>query len=221
MMEVHPWPRPKLFAEEIGDLAALPDPACLLDAHGTILFANERWAHFGQENGGGSAFASDSFVGTSWKDHVSGRSPRELFGLLLERALQGLGKGPNGSVIQISECNSPDRARLTATRFERVVVSPGGLVGVSLVSEVLRDRPVAEVYAPSARGAMSYRGATGLVVQCSCCRRVRRPDEPDEWDFVPVLVAVTPPDARFDHCPLCLALHGAPEVSLDAVEEAG
>ncbi len=78
------------------------------------------------------------------------------------------------------------------------------------MQRVVRELPAGEVY-PVMEGTLEhYRGEGGELEQCCCCRRTRRPAEPAEWDFVPLLVAVPPRDAILCYCPLCGELHRPP-----------
>jgi PAS fold len=201
--------RPLPFAEEIRLLAHHPDPALLLDPEGTILFANEAWDRFARDNGGGERVAAGALVGTRWFDHISGEEPRRLHKLLFERAARRLGPAAGGGVVQLNEANSPDRARLVATHLEPVTGPDGGLSGVAVIHRTVRELPLAEVYPVVAGDESRWRGEDGSVAQCSCCRRVRRPEEPEEWDLVPGLVAEPPAGVRFVYCALCLELHYA------------
>jgi hypothetical protein len=90
------------------------------------------------------------------------------------------------------------------------VVGPRGLLtGVAVVHRVVRELPIEEVYPLVDGDEAAWRGEDGSVEQCSCCRRNRRPAEPEEWDLSPGLVAEPPARTRFVYCPLCLELHYA------------
>lgn len=195
------------FTDEIHRLAADHDPACLLDLGGTILFVNEAWERAARENGGGERCAGAGVVGTPLLDHIRGDEPRRMFRMLFQRMLRRAADAHEPPVVATYESNAPDVARLVSTQM-RAVTAPGGtLVGVALVHRIVRERPLAEVYPPVDAGDKDWRGPSGAVEQCSCCRRTRRPEAPDEWDFVPGLVAATPVDTVFDYCDLCRALH--------------
>jgi len=197
--------KPGPFAAAIHALSARSDPACLLDTAGTILFVNDAWERSAREHGVAERCGAAMLVGSRLVDHVAGEEPRRVISLLVARALQRRpGEGP---VVLTSENNGPDVARLVATRVEPVRADGGLVVGVSLVHALVRERPAAEVYAPVDAGEREWRSRGGVLEQCSCCRRTRRPDAPEDWDFVPGLVAATPTDAAFVHCPLCRELH--------------
>ncbi len=211
--------RPVQFADEVRLLAHSSDPSLLLDREGTILFVNEAWDRFARENGGGERVASSSLVGTRWFDHISGDAPRRLHRLLFERAVRRLGPAAHGGVVQLNESNGPETARLVATHLEPVIGPGDVLTGVAVIHRVVRELPLDEVY-PVVTGEESrWRDEHGAVEQCSCCRRVRRPEEPEEWDLVPGLVAEPPEGVRFVYCALCLELHYAAGAGVEHEEE--
>lgn len=220
-MAARPLPRPVAFAEEVRLLAHGRDPALLLDREGVILFVNEAWERFARENGGGERVAAAALVGTRWIDHISGDAPRRLHRLLLERAVRRLGPAAGGGVVQLNEANGPDTARLVATHLEPVVGPGDALTGIAVIHRVVRELPLAEVYPVVAGQEERWRGEDGAVEQCSCCRRVRRPEEPDEWDLVPGLVAEPPAEVHFGYCALCLELHYAAGAGVAHEEDDG
>jgi hypothetical protein len=188
-------------------LAALREPACLLDAEGVILFVNEAWDRFAAENGGGERAGSSGVVGTRWLDGIHGEDPRRVHAVLLHRAMRRSGGGPGGAVLHTSESNDAERSRLVATRLEALGAPGGGLTAVAVIHRTVRDLPLAEVYPPVEGDGASHRSADGTWEQCGCCRRTRRPGPSGEWDLVKALVAVPPRATRFVYCPLCLELH--------------
>ena len=201
--------RPVPFADEVRLLSRENSPALLLDREGVILFVNEAWDRFARDNGGGERVASAALVGTRWFDHIAGEEPRRLHRLLFERAVRRLGPAAGGGVIQLNEANGPETARLVATHLEPVVGAGGVLTSVAVIHRVVRELPLSEVYPVTAGEESRWHDAAGEVEQCSCCRRVRRPQEPEEWDLVPGLVAEPPEHVRFGYCALCLELHYA------------
>jgi hypothetical protein len=222
-MAARAFQRPIAFSEEVRLLAQEKDPALLLDRDAVILFVNEAWDRFARENGGGERVASASLVGTSWFDHIAGETPRRLHRLLFERAVRRLGPAAHGGVVQLNEANGPETARLVATHLEPITGPNDSLTGVAVVHRVVRELPLSEVYPVVGGDEGRWQDAEGRIEQCSCCRRVRRPDEPEEWDLAPGLVAEPPEHVHFGYCSLCLELHYAAGAGVDREldEEAG
>ncbi len=212
--------RPVQFADEVRLIAHLKDPALLLDREGIILFVNEAWDRFAREDGGGERVASASLVGTRWFDHISGDAPRRLHRLLFERVVRRLGPAAGGGVVQLNESNGPETARLVATHLEPVIGPGDQLTGVAVIHRLVRELPLAEVYPVVSGEESRWRGPDGAVEQCSCCRRVRRPEEHEEWDLVPGLVAEPPEQVRFCYCALCLELHYAAGAGVEHEDDA-
>jgi hypothetical protein len=208
-------PRPRAFADEIRLLAHERNPALLLDREGVILFVNDAWERFARDNGGGQGVSAPALTGTRWLDHVAGEEPRRLHRILLERALRRIGPGPGGAVVQLNESNTPTLARLVATHLEPLVGAGGVLTGVAVVHRVVRELPIEEVYPVVEGNDATWRCEDGAVEQCSCCRRNRRPGEPEEWDLAPGMVAEPPEGTRFVYCSLCLELHHAAGAGAD------
>ncbi len=197
-----PSSRSRPFTAAIHELAARSAPACLVDLEGTVLFLNDAWDRFARDCSGG--LVGEATVGVHLVDGIQGEEPRRIVQALIAGVVR---HGPGGRPIAVTtECNGPDVARLVTTQVGPV---SGGtdLIGLTVQHRVVRERPVAEVYPVVDGGELDYHASDGVLEQCSCCRRTRRPGEPNEWDFVPGLVAAPPADARFGYCPLCRELH--------------
>ncbi len=189
--------RSRPFTAAIHALAACLDPAILLDLVGTVLFVNDAWDRFARASGG----LGQAAVGSLLVERVQGTEPRDALRAILARVVEG---AEPASVTM--EVNGPDLARLVTLNVSPLRAG-AEVVGVTVVQKLVREVPVAEVYEVVAGSAGDYRGQDGRLEQCVCCRRTRRPADPDEWDFVPALVAAPPPDAAFRYCPLCRELH--------------
>jgi hypothetical protein len=198
---------PRALPSAVHHLSYTSDAGCLLDAHGTILFVNAAWERIALENGVGDRCLSDALVGTHWLAHVHGDAPRRLYQDLFDTALARFRTGCGAPVALVGEANDPETARLVSTRLVPVVPVPGVLAAISVVHRTVRELPVEAVYPVVHRAEAAYRGAAGVVEQCSCCRRTRRPGPWDEWDFVPDLVAGVPARTYFGYCQACRELH--------------
>jgi hypothetical protein len=204
---------PRAIPSAVHHLSYTADPGCLLDADGTILFVNGAWERIALENGVGDRCLADALVGTRWLDHVAGDAPRRVHRDLFERALARFRSGCGAPVSLVGEANGPEVARLVSTRLVPIVPVQGVLAAISVVHRTVRELPIGAVYPVARRPGQSYRNARGVVEQCSCCRRTKRPGPWDEWELVPDLVARVPPRTYFGYCPLCAELHcGEPNV---------
>ena len=193
------------IATAIRNLAAEKGPACLLDSQGTFLFVNEAWDRHAEQNGGAPSCLGASIIGTRWLDHVRGDEVREGLADLLARVLRDPGPRPR-PLLQMGECNTPTTAQLLSTQLEPVL-HDGEAVAVRILHTVVRERPISEVYDVVHRPSDSYLAEDGRVAQCSCCRRVRDPAEPERWDLVPALLQQPPAEARQVLCGYCAELH--------------
>ena len=191
--------RSRIFTATIRELAARSDAALLLDMEGIVLFVNDAWERMASEAGRVSA----PTVGSHFANCAPGEEPRAMLRGLVARAA----RCPAQPVVVSGELNSPEKARLVTASLQPLLAGAEP-IGVTVVCRVVRELPAGEVY-PVVEGKLEeYRGEDGGLTQCCCCRRTRRPAEPAEWDFVPLLVAVPPPDTVFAYCPLCRELHG-------------
>jgi hypothetical protein len=195
------------IATAIRNLAAEKSSACLLDAQGTFLFVNEAWDRHALANGGAPSCLGASLIGTRWLEHVRGDEVREGLADLLSRVLRKQGPRPR-ALLQMGECNTPTTSQLLSTRLEPVL-HDGEAVAVRILHTVVRERPIAEVYDVVHRPLDSYRAEGGLVAQCSCCRRVHDPAEPERWDLVPALLSEPLAEARQVLCGYCAELHAS------------
>ncbi|GEJ58808.1 PAS domain-containing protein [Anaeromyxobacter diazotrophicus] len=192
------------LAAAIRSLASEKSPGCLLDAQGTFLFVNEAWERHAAENGGGPGCFGEALIGTRWLDHIHGDEVRQRYAALLQRALDASVPRPR-TVTQVSECNTPSIAALLSTRLD-AVLEGGEAVGVRVVHALVRERPIGEVYEVVYRPLAAYRDAEGRLTQCSCCRRLRDPGAPEQWDLVLEGLARPAPAAQA-LCGYCAELH--------------
>ncbi len=190
------------LADVIRNLSAERAPACLVDAGGQFLFANEAF----ESTAGPASADALPLVGTSWLDRFAGEEQRRLHAEFLFRALRpGPGVRPR-PVLLVVEANTTTAAVLVQIRMVPVLLE-GGPVAVAITHTAVRERPIGEVYPVVDRPPEAYRDAAGSVALCGCCRRVRDPADPEHWDLVPGLVEHSPRDAAHVLCDLCRELH--------------
>jgi hypothetical protein len=196
-----PSPRQHALSNAIRALSASRTPGCILDASGAFLFVNEPWERLPPEAGGQPASGA-SLVGSAFVDSVSCPGVRDALSAAIRDALAA--RGPLPRVLP-GEWNDAETARLVSTRIDPLLAADG-IIGLVLQRTVVRERPIAEVYAVDDRGDAAYAGGDGRIAQCCCCRRVRDAADPARWEFVPRLAA-RPAESALELCELCAELH--------------
>jgi hypothetical protein len=157
-----------------------------LDTSGTILWVNEAWHRFARDNGGEPALGRYR----SYLDGISGPL-RDAYRQMLETAVA------TGKVFEHDyECSSA-----STIRSFRMRVLPFSLHGL-----LVEHTPIASRPAPSGELPVEalYLDRDNQIVQCSNCRRVRRPDEVTEcWVWIPEWVTHSHPRTSHGLCTAC------------------
>jgi hypothetical protein len=166
-----------------------------LDPSGNILWTNDAWHEFARANGGGDC--TERFgLGACYFDGIKGEL-RAYYETAFGDALR------TGKVFeQDYECSSPELERQHHLRA-LPIIGDGLLVEHSVVRVVPHDREAAQ-------GVEShYLDASGLILQCSNCRRVRR-TESRHWDWIPTWVSASPPHTSHGLCDVCFGFYCVP-----------
>jgi len=104
-------------------------------------------------------------------------------------------------------CCSPERYR--EFRQAAYPLKNGG--GLVLISSFTIERPLTgSLPAPEPPREGNYLQPTGLITQCSNCRRTLRSDGSEVWDWVPDWVAGAPPHTSHTICRVCFEFHWKP-----------
>lgn len=171
-----------------------PSPVYGLSAEKTLNYLNPGWFVFASENGGEPGISERFGIGTFIGDALAGESwdyYMKAFQAILE----------TGKVWHHDfECSSDTVLRL----YHQSVYPLRGGGGLLVVNSLIREQP----HEPDVRTARPprrdlYVQETGLITQCSNCRRVQRVEPPDVWDWIPAWVRRVPPDTSHSFCPLC------------------
>ena len=184
---------PKLLAGfELERLEVDPSAIVALDADANIVWVNEAWLRFARENGGERGVER---IGPG-ANYLNGIDPvlRGFYATAFENVML------TGEPFELDyECSSAETFRLFHMR-----ALPIGHEGLIIVHSRLVERPHHRRGEPD--NAALYRQATGMIVQCANCRRVRRVDG-SGWDWVPEYVRQTPDGATHGICSFCRAYY--------------
>ncbi len=177
-----------LFRRMLNGGSALDDDPSLI--HGIwpdtrLAYVNRAYERAGRARGLGPAWG----LGARLMDAIPGPLVPFYEGLFV-RSLRA--KAP----LAIDyHCHSPEEHR----ELRMHIYPIGEQAGLLMVHSLLVARPHHEPQGPS---DMRYRNrATGLVVQCCQCRRVRR--NTGEWDTVPEYIARMPSQTSHGLCAPC------------------
>jgi hypothetical protein len=185
-----------------------PGVVMLLDGEGTVVFVNQAWSEVATKEAVlDSCPPTEKVLGRRFLDFVAGTLNAHL-AAAFERAKQA---GAFRSVWVYSECNTPSLYRTLATRisalFSAGEKSPTGYLVHNQAVPVgtLRSR-----YELFQKPADVWRDVHGIILQCSCCRRVKHP-ETAEWQMNPELVKQSDPLTSHGLCELCMdVFYGEP-----------
>jgi PAS domain-containing protein len=176
-------------AFDVQALEQLDSSIAVIDAEANIMWVNPAWERFARENGAGETRPRLS-------SYLDGITPplRDFYRAVFAAALA------TGAVFeQEYECSSPDRRRIF--HFRALPIDDRGLI--------LEHSLVAENEPEGGDGehiVSRYLDEGNTLLQCSHCRRVRRPDT-QAWDWVRAWAARPHPATSHGLCPLCVGFY--------------
>jgi hypothetical protein len=135
-----------------------------VDPEDRIVFANEHWYDFADENGA-SRLGSDAVVGRSLDEFLCDPETRHLMGVLIGKVRETA-----RPVSFRFRCDAPDRRR-----YMRSDIVPHDGQMVELRSRILRQ----EFREPVHLLEQSVKRGSRLIRMCGWCKRVALPD--DHW----------------------------------------
>jgi hypothetical protein len=178
------------------DILNVDNVIYVFDNRLTMVEINDAYRKFAEANLVGSQFLPKFGAGCDLLEVIP--APLQLFYTdLYRRAL-------SGEVIEHDyQCHSPERYRMFRLRLiplddGRVIAENSLRVDTALPGALDLDE---------AAISTAYVGASGLITQCMCCRKVKAASGADRWDWIPLLIASR--DRRVSHglCRVCLELY--------------
>ncbi len=173
----------------------------VLDDSGRIVFLNQAWEDHAVRDRA-PLCRREALIGRTYIDFVLGEL-KENFADALVRA-RALGPELLSVWIQ-AECNTPEVCRELTTRISYLqVASQSGSRSCYMVHNELRIVcALADRYAVTETPVDELRDPAGLIVQCSCCRRVRDPHT-RAWVMCVALLKRSDPLTSHGLCKLCM-----------------
>lgn len=162
----------------------------LLDNNLRIAYCNKAWDEFAKHNGGVHLRRIEQ-VGR----HVLDSTPEPLkafYRSAFERAL-----AEHQPWEHLYECSSPGLYREFHMQVLPLQAPPSLVVVNSLVVEKAHELIIQPPL------AARYRTAAGVITMCMHCRRTRRSEGPEVWDWVPDFLASPPDNVSHGLCPTC------------------
>lgn len=178
-----------LRPEDFERLESSRSSSCVVDRELRLVLFNSAWERFAAENGD-SRFLDRWPLGSSVVAAIVGPL-RDYFERLFQRVLAS-----RAPFVQEYECPSPRRRRKI-----RLFLRPLGRHGLELEHVVAREHGHFLVAPPEPVG--SYVGEAGSLRQCSNCRRVRRSDGTNRWEWVARFVERRWPAVLEELCEAC------------------
>jgi hypothetical protein len=162
----------------------------MLDADFRLAYCNKAWDEFAEHNGGAHLRRIEQ-VGRLVLDAIP-EPLKAFYRSVFERSLAKQRPWEHSY-----ECSSPECYREFHMQVLPLQAPPRLVVVNSLVVERAHER------IRQAPLTAAYRTPGGVIGMCMHCRRTRRNDEPDIWDWVPEFLATPPDNVSHGLCTTC------------------
>jgi hypothetical protein len=165
-----------------------------LSADLLLIYFNRAWFSFARENEGEPMISEKFPLGAHLGDAIKGEL-RDYYLASYVNALQ------TGMVWHHDyECSSPDVLRI----YHQAAYPLARRQGLAVVNSLVRAQPHDPVERPPHEPIEAlYLQKTGLITQCSNCRRTLRASAPECWDWVPAWVEKMPENTSHSICKIC------------------
>jgi PAS fold len=167
-----------------------PSVIYLLDNNLRIVYCNKAWDEFAEHNGAVHLRRIEQ-VGRSVLD--SNAEPLKTFyRSAFERAF-----AEHQPWEHLYECSSPGLYR----EFQMQVLPLQAPPSLIVVNSLVVEKPHERIIRPPLTAL--YRTTGGVITMCMHCRRTRRGERPEIWDWVPDFLASPPDKISHGLCPTC------------------
>ena len=175
------------------------DPAVIfiLDEGLRITYCNQSWDRFASENGG-SGLERERMEGRSYVAAIP-RPLKQFYEEAFERALT-----TREVWEHCYECSSPEMYRM----FRMTTYPDPEGTGLVVVNSLAVEGPhEAAERQEHAADSLVYIDEDDTITMCCHCRRSRRVEQREVWDWVPAYLNEAPVRVSHDICTVCMTLH--------------
>ena len=177
----------------IQDLERSKSVVYVLDRDHCILYCNQAWDDFAEQNGGHGLIRT-SILGRNILQAMDAPL-RRFYATVYRQVLE------TGQPFELDfECSSPELYRVFHMRV--LPVQNGGRLLV--INSLAVERPHGLDRPAQPAGLALYADAHGFLHMCAHCRRTRRMED-SRWDWVPSYLHQPPAPVSHGLCPACMA----------------
>lgn len=159
-----------------------------------LIYFNQAWFEFAKQNNGEPNISLLYPIGASFENGISG----EIKTFYIENYIKVL------SDLKVwkheYECSSPELYRLYCQDVYPLKNGEGIIVINSLKVEIPHDKKDKN---KSVLAIKKYVNYNGFITQCTNCRKTQRPNEPENWDWIPNFVSKPPKNVSHSICSIC------------------
>ncbi|MGA9527050.1 MAG: PAS domain-containing protein [Terriglobales bacterium] len=183
-------PSRPILPDLLHTLESSPMVSYAVDENLQVQYCNPAWDRFAVDNGA-PELKAERALGTDLR-HVIPEDLRPFYLQAFEQAEK------SGTVWEcLYECSSPQVFRKFQMRIHPLRPPGWALVTNALTSERLHTEVVTA-------GLVAYVDSYAQITMCSHCRRSRRADKRERWDFVPAHLEPHLSNISHGLCPICL-----------------
>jgi hypothetical protein len=176
-----------------------PHSIFILSPELKFIYFNKAWFDFANKNNGEPEISKKFSLNTPFEAGISG--------LLCDFYIKGYKEALREMKVwnHEYECSSTTNYRLYQQHTYPLKNGKGLIVVNSLWIDVLLDESFRQI---SNLSLDNYVNSDGFMTQCSNCRKTKRKDPSEVWDWVPSLVEKVQHNTDFSICPICNEYYG-------------
>lgn len=184
----------KLIGIEFETIEKSPHSVFALSKDLKLIYFNKAWFDFAKSNNGEPDI--------SIRFHLNSDFESGLSGLMKDYYIRSYKEVMRKMEVwrHEYECSSASNYRL----YSQDVYPLKNGEGIIIVNSLQIDRIIDEEFRKtSTLSITNYEDKKGMIIQCSNCRKTKRKDPSEIWDWVPTLVEETQKNSINSICPVC------------------